>query len=160
MKIAVIGANGQLDSDIVAAFTDNGHEVRALTHSEIEIVDFDSVLRALTDVQPEVVVNTAAMHHVENCEREPEKALAVNAVGPKNLAIEFAQEIFALTETPVRLKAAKPDEFSVKVARPKYSVLENRALKTRSLNVFRSWQDALCEYLGPRVRSSAHHACI
>jgi dTDP-4-dehydrorhamnose reductase len=295
MKIAVIGANGQLGSDIVAAFRDNGDEVRALTHSEIEVVDLNSVLGALTDVQPEVVVNTAAMHHVENCEREPEKALAVNAVGPRNLAIaarelgavlmhvstdyvfdggkgnpyveddnprplnaygttklagehfircttdnhfvirtsglygknpcrakgglnfielmlklarergevrvvddevvtptstaelaqqivqlsrsncyglyhataegccswyEFAQEIFALTETPFRLKAARPGEFPVKVARPKYSVLENRALKTRGLNVFRPWQDALREYLGPRVRSSAHHACI
>ena len=36
---------------------------------------------------PQIMVNTAAMHHVENCEQEPEKAFAVNALGPRNLAL-------------------------------------------------------------------------
>ena len=87
MRIAVIGANGQLGSDLVAAFSASGDEVRALTHSEIEIADINSVSRALAEDRPEVIVNTAAMHHVENCEREPAKAFAANALGPKNLAI-------------------------------------------------------------------------
>ena len=86
MKIAVIGANGQLGSDLVAAFSEAGDSVIGLTHAEIDIADLQSVTRALEGVRPEVVVNTAAMHHVENCEREPEKALAVNALGSKNLA--------------------------------------------------------------------------
>src|SRR5208282_5094421 len=87
MKIAVIGSNGQLGSDLVGAFSENGDAVCGLTHSDIEISELDSVLRALEDVRPQVIVNTAAMHHVENCEREPEKAFAVNALGPRNLAI-------------------------------------------------------------------------
>jgi dTDP-4-dehydrorhamnose reductase len=33
-----------------------------------------------------VVVNTAAMHHVENCEIHPHEAYAVNALGARNLA--------------------------------------------------------------------------
>jgi dTDP-4-dehydrorhamnose reductase len=86
MKIAVIGANGQLGSDVVQAFRDNADEVCALTHSDIEITDLDSVSRALAPLGPQVIVNTAAMHHVENCEREPERAFAVNALGPRNLA--------------------------------------------------------------------------
>jgi dTDP-4-dehydrorhamnose reductase len=295
MKIAVIGGNGQLGSDLVAAFSKNGDIVRALVHSEIEIADTNSVWRALKDVQPEVIVNTAAMHHVENCEREPGEAFAANAIGPRNLAVaarefgavlmhlstdyvfdggkdspyveddnplplnaygitklagehfvrsttdkhfvirtsglygkspcrakgglnfielmlklakergevhvvddemvtptstaelaqqivrlsrsncyglyhataegscswyEFAQEIFALTDTPVRLKAAVPGEFPAKVARPRYSVLENRCLKTHGLNIFRPWQEAVREYLGPQVRTSAPSVCI
>jgi len=87
MKIAVIGANGQLGSDLVAAFYENGNVACALTHSDIEISDLHSVSHALEDLRPHVVVNTAAMHHIENCEREPEKAFAVNALGPRNLAI-------------------------------------------------------------------------
>src|ERR1700674_88836 len=86
MKIAVIGANGQLGTDLVAAFSENDDAVRALRHSDIEIADINSVSRVLEDIRPEVIVNTAAMHHVENCEREPEKAFAANALGPKNLA--------------------------------------------------------------------------
>jgi dTDP-4-dehydrorhamnose reductase len=66
---------------------------------------------------------------------------------------DFAREIFAVTDTPVRLIAAGPNEFPAKVARPKYSVLENRALKKHGLNAFKPWQHALHEYLGNRVKS-------
>jgi dTDP-4-dehydrorhamnose reductase len=288
MKVAVIGANGQLGSDLVVAFSENGDSVCGLEHTDMEISDLPSVTRVLENVRPQVIVNTAAMHHVENCEREPEKAFVANALGPKNLALvarelgavlvhlstdyvfdgskrspyveednpqplnaygitklagehfvrattpkhfvvrtsglygknpcrakgglnfielmlklarergevrvvdsemvtptstaelaqqivllsrsdgyglyhataegscswyEFAREIFAITETPVRLKIAAPDEFPAKVARPKYSVLENRALKSRGLNAFKPWSDALHKYLGNRVKS-------
>ncbi|MGB7729612.1 MAG: sugar nucleotide-binding protein, partial [Candidatus Acidiferrum sp.] len=66
---------------------------------------------------------------------------------------EFAREIFAITDTQVRLKVAGPDEFPAKVARPKYSVLENRALKSNGMNIFKPWQDGLHEYLGNRIKS-------
>jgi dTDP-4-dehydrorhamnose reductase len=86
MKIAVIGANGQLGKDTVEAFTKNGDEVCALTHADIELSEIDSVATRLRQIHPSVIVNTAAMHHVENCEREPQKAFAVNALGSRNLA--------------------------------------------------------------------------
>jgi dTDP-4-dehydrorhamnose reductase len=62
---------------------------------------------------------------------------------------EFAREIFLLTGTKVKLNVAAPGAFPAKVPRPSYSVLENRALKRRQLNVFRPWQEGLSEYLGP-----------
>ena len=37
MKIAVIGANGQLGRDVVKAFELHGDEVCALTHFDIEL---------------------------------------------------------------------------------------------------------------------------
>ncbi len=285
MRIVVIGGNGQLGSDVVHAFRSNGDEVHSLTHSDIEISSVDSVSRRLRELCPQVVVNTAAMHQVENCEREPEKAFAINGVGSRNLSLiahdigailmhvstdyvfdgtkgspyeeedaprplnvygntklageffvrcaaskyfvlrtsalygknpcrakqglnfielmlklakergevrvvdsefvtptptaelarqmvqlsrcdsyglyhataegscswyEFAREIFSLTNTKVGLKAAEPGEFPTKVARPKYSVLENRALKSHALNAFKPWQDGLREYLRQR----------
>jgi len=87
MKIAVIGATGQLGTDVVAAFASNGDEVSALTHAEIELQDIDSVSTCLRGIRPQVIVNTAAMHHVENCEREPHRAFAVNGLGTRNLAL-------------------------------------------------------------------------
>ncbi len=87
MTVAVIGANGQLGSDVVAAFTANGDQVIALTHADIELSNYESVTACLTSSQAEFVVNTAAMHHVEQCERYPEKAFAVNAIGARNLAL-------------------------------------------------------------------------
>ena len=63
---------------------------------------------------------------------------------------EFAAAIFELTGTKVRLERARPGDFPAKIARPKYSVLENAALKSRSLNVFTHWKQGLQNYLARR----------
>jgi dTDP-4-dehydrorhamnose reductase len=60
---------------------------------------------------------------------------------------EFAKEIFALTGTEVSLKVAGPNEFPAKVVRPKFTILENRALKVQKLNQFKPWQLGLRQYL-------------
>ena len=86
MKIAVIGANGQLGTDVVDAFIGRGDAVSSLTHSEFEITSPESVRECLEKASPAIVVNTAAMHHVENCEKEPTTAYAVNTIGVRNLA--------------------------------------------------------------------------
>ena len=87
MKVAVIGANGQLGSDVVCAFADQGDTVTSLTHADIELSNLESVRTCLGKQPFDVVVNTAAMHHVENCEQEPDEAYAVNAMGTRNLAL-------------------------------------------------------------------------
>jgi dTDP-4-dehydrorhamnose reductase len=86
MKIAVIGANGQLGHDVLTAFADRGDEVCALNHQDIELSSLESVSACLRSTQAEVVINTAAMHHVENCEQQPGRAHEVNVVGARNLA--------------------------------------------------------------------------
>jgi dTDP-4-dehydrorhamnose reductase len=63
---------------------------------------------------------------------------------------EFAAAIFELTGTKVRLERAKPGEFPAKVLRPRYSVLENAALKSKALNIFTHWRDGLENYLARR----------
>jgi dTDP-4-dehydrorhamnose reductase len=93
-KIAVVGGNGQLGHDVVEAFAGNG-EVCALTHQDLELSELESVATCLGAIHPDVVVNTAAMHHVENCERDPQQAYAVNAVGARNLA-QVSQNLGAI----------------------------------------------------------------
>lgn len=88
MKVAVIGANGQLGSDVAGAFEKHGDTVCPLTHADIELANLDSVSKCLGELQPQLIVNTAAMHHVERCEQEPEKAFAINALGSRNLALK------------------------------------------------------------------------
>jgi dTDP-4-dehydrorhamnose reductase len=84
-KIVVIGGNGQLGSDVVEAFAGSA-QVYPLTHQDVELSALDSVTTCLCALRPDVVVNTAAMHHVENCECDPERAYAVNTAGPRNVA--------------------------------------------------------------------------
>ena len=86
MKVAVVGANGQLGTDLVDQLTAAGHRAVPLGHDEIEVADLDSVRAALTDHRPAAVLNTAAFHNMPRCEEDPSRAFAVNAVGALNLA--------------------------------------------------------------------------
>jgi dTDP-4-dehydrorhamnose reductase len=87
MKVAVVGAAGQLGSDTVKAFRAAGDTVFALGHADIEISSLDSVSGALNGLKPDLIVNTAAMHQVERCEQDPQAAFLINAIGSRNLAI-------------------------------------------------------------------------
>lgn len=94
MRVAVIGANGQLGTDVAAETRRGGDEVVAFTHSQIDVASVESIRDALLAAGPSAIVNTAAMHHVENCERDPLRAYEVNALGARNLAI-VARELDA-----------------------------------------------------------------
>jgi dTDP-4-dehydrorhamnose reductase len=63
---------------------------------------------------------------------------------------EFARAIFDLTGTKVRLERARPGDFPTKARRPQNSVLENAALKNKSLNIFTHWRTGLETYLAHR----------
>jgi dTDP-4-dehydrorhamnose reductase len=282
VNIVVVGGNGQLGSDISSAFIDRGDDVVSLTHADIELSSLGSVRQNLGAIPADVVVNTAAMHHVEQCEQRPDDAFAVNAIGARNLALvthelgivlfhvstdyvfngakgepyveedmplplnvygnsklageylvrtvnprhfvlrtsalygqhpcrakggqnfvdrmvrlarergrirvvddefvsptstrdlarqvvtlsdcdafglyhatgegscswyEYAKEIVSLAGVTAQVEIACSSDFPAKVARPRYSVLENRALKTIGLNVFAPWQQALAAYV-------------
>jgi len=88
-SIAIIGANGQLGSDLMRVRTavSASEELRGLTHRDIEVTDLKSVRAALLAVPPEVVINTSAYHRVDDVEADPGHAFAVNVIGPRNLAL-------------------------------------------------------------------------
>ena len=96
MKVTVIGADGQLGSDIAEVYRSRGHTVSTLNHDLVDIRDHEGCLRHIAAVGPDLVINTAAMHHVESCEDDPSSAFAVNALGARNLALMSARLDFTL----------------------------------------------------------------
>lgn len=86
MHIAIIGANGQLGYDLCQTARQEHHTVSPLSHQDIEITQEASVMKALQTTKPDVLMNTAAFHHVPKCEEEIQQAFSVNALGPKILA--------------------------------------------------------------------------
>jgi len=82
MKVAVIGASGQLGSDLVKAF---GEDAIPLTRRDLDVTDAAS-LNILKELEPEVIINTAAYVRVDDAEVEVEKAFRVNAIGAFNVA--------------------------------------------------------------------------
>ena len=82
MKVAIIGANGQLGSDLVKVF---GEEAFPLTHRDLDVTDLES-LKILNELEPEVIINTAAYVRVDDAEVEVKEAFRVNAIGALNIA--------------------------------------------------------------------------
>jgi dTDP-4-dehydrorhamnose reductase len=91
MKAVVIGANGQLGSDLCRVLTGQDVSVVPLTRQEIDVADSTRVERVLGSIQADVVISTAAFHKVEECEKEAARSFAVNAIGPRNLALACRQ---------------------------------------------------------------------
>lgn len=93
MKVAILGANGQLGSDLVEVF---GDEAIPLTHQNLDVTDLESV-KILYELKPEVVINTAAYVRVDEAEVEVEEAFRVNAMGALNVA-KVCNELNAINE--------------------------------------------------------------
>ena len=98
-RAALIGANGQLGSDIVrlwagSAAAAKGDELVALTHADLDITDYDTVRSVLIGMEPHLVINTSAYHRVDDCEENALQALQVNALAVQNLA-EVCRDIGA-----------------------------------------------------------------
>ena len=90
-RAVLIGSNGQLGSEINKLWsTKHAYQVDSelvcLTHSDIEITDLEKVESVLGNIDPTLVINTAGFLRVDECEKLPETALAVNSIGALNLA--------------------------------------------------------------------------
>ncbi len=71
---------------MVASFYGHGWEVAAFDHSSIDVADRDACVGAITEVAPDVVVHAAAWTAVDDCESDPARAFAVNALGTRWVA--------------------------------------------------------------------------
>ncbi len=86
MKVLLIGANGQLGSDLLRVFRTAGHAVVPATHAQMDVCSEDRVSEIMAEAKPDVVLNTAAFHKVEECEKNPALAFQVNCTAAMNLA--------------------------------------------------------------------------
>jgi len=86
MRLLLLGANGQLGCDLLRVFRTAGDSVIPATHAEVEVASLDRVSQVLAETKADVVLNTAAFHKVEECEKNPALAFQVNATGAMNLA--------------------------------------------------------------------------
>jgi len=91
-RIAILGANGQLGSDLVRTLS--GSDVTAFTRSDFDITDSVRSRAAILQVRPQVLINTTAYHRVDDCESQPETAYGVNVLAVLNL-VRLANEVGA-----------------------------------------------------------------
>jgi len=83
MKIALLGANGQLGQDLQRTL--HAHDVRPLTRNDFDVTDHSRARTSLMELRPDVVLNTTAYHRVDDCEAHADVAYNVNALAVLNL---------------------------------------------------------------------------
>ncbi|MFM8527952.1 MAG: dTDP-4-dehydrorhamnose reductase [bacterium] len=81
MKILITGASGMLGGDFTVAARELGHEVIALSRSDLDLTDQSAVETLVREHAPATVVNCAAWTDVEGAETHEEEATEVNASG-------------------------------------------------------------------------------
>ena len=81
----VIGATGQLGSDLVRTFDQPG-ELVALSTRDVDILDSARTRSMLETLRPTCVINTAAYNLVDRAEDDGRSAFALNAVAVGTLA--------------------------------------------------------------------------
>ena len=93
MKIALLGANGQLGRDLQRSLHD--HTIIPLSKGELDVTNNAQTRAVLSRLRPQVVLNTTAYHRVDDCESLPETAYAANTLSVLNLA-RLANELDAI----------------------------------------------------------------
>jgi len=86
VTLLVLGATGQLGTELLARARERGLAVQGLGRDRIDVTSPESCEAALDATRPGVVINTTAFHAVPECDRVPAQALAVNAAGVQILA--------------------------------------------------------------------------
>jgi dTDP-4-dehydrorhamnose reductase len=89
VKILLIGATGQLGSDLLR--NNPGHEIVAPPRGQLDLAHPGESARLIGQLRPALVINCAAFHNVPKCEDEPAQAFLVNCVAVRDLATACAQ---------------------------------------------------------------------
>lgn len=89
-KILITGGMGQLGLALGREFSSDC-EVVPLGRETLDIRDRKAVERALVEAKPAIVLHCAAWTDVDACEDDPERAVAVNTNGARNVAAACEQ---------------------------------------------------------------------
>jgi dTDP-4-dehydrorhamnose reductase len=90
-RLLILGATGQLGTDLVKTAVAEGVEHAGLGHEQVEITSAESLAAAVARFRPTIVINSAAFHQVDRCEDDPQQAYLVNTVGALLAARAAAQ---------------------------------------------------------------------
>ncbi|HEU0117495.1 MAG TPA: dTDP-4-dehydrorhamnose reductase [Alphaproteobacteria bacterium] len=87
-RVMLLGASGQIGQALRAQPAPKDWYIHAYSRAECDITDHLAVKNVIQKLQPELIINAAAMTAVDVCEKELDNARKVNFDGPANLAAQ------------------------------------------------------------------------
>ncbi|OYX93468.1 MAG: NAD(P)-dependent oxidoreductase, partial [Caulobacter sp. 35-67-4] len=91
-RIALFGANGQLGQDLSSIASARGLTLIALQRPMFDATDAAGLDAALADLDFDVAINSVAVTRVDDCEKDPAPAVAINAYFAEALSMVFARK--------------------------------------------------------------------
>lgn len=86
MKLLVIGKNGQLASALGEGPPVANLQMTFAGLPELDLAEAGSATSAITNAEPDIIINAAAYTAVDRAEQEPERAFAINERGAGEIA--------------------------------------------------------------------------
>jgi len=86
-RVLILGSQGQLGIELQKAFANAG-EIVALGRDRCDFDNPETIRKAVSEINPSLILNAAAYTAVDRAESEPELATRINAVAPGVLAQE------------------------------------------------------------------------
>ncbi|MBY0474170.1 MAG: dTDP-4-dehydrorhamnose reductase [Nitrosomonas sp.] len=86
MTILIIGAAGQLGTELCLRSKERGYKFVGVDYNELDITNESSTMAFVDQVKPTVIINAAAYTAVDRAETDIASAFAVNREGPLYLA--------------------------------------------------------------------------
>ena len=83
LRILLIGKSGQLGTEIINI--NDGFEIIAPDKKQLNILHPDTVEYWIRSYKPDVVINTASYHNLDECEKYPQMSYQINHIGIENL---------------------------------------------------------------------------
>jgi dTDP-4-dehydrorhamnose reductase len=90
-RILIAGRSGRVARDLIEAAQALGVEVTALGRPDLDLNDRDCVARVVEAVAPRAIVNAAGQVVVDEAERDPRRAFAINCDGAAHVAAVAAR---------------------------------------------------------------------
>lgn len=91
MRLLIAGWQGQVAQALIRVAPSRADITAcAVGRPALDICEVRTIERALSDINPDVVINTAAYTDVDKAETEPERAMALNCEGARLLAASSA----------------------------------------------------------------------
>src|SRR5258707_229294 len=84
--ILIAGKRGRLAHALITQATEQSRHVVAVGRPDLDLLDRASIARTLAEIKPRAIINTAGIVNMEQAERDPALAFAVNRDAAGNLA--------------------------------------------------------------------------